>query len=62
MQNKLRIKIEWNILLLGMSYDNTLNNIFNTSATCYWELSWANTLNNVTMVVYVIGNAIEQTL
>ena len=45
-----------------MSYDNTLNNIFNSSVTCYWELIWANTLNNVTMVACVIGNAIGQTL
>ena len=36
------------MLLLGMSYDNTLNNILNTLVTCYWELPWANTLNNVT--------------
>ena len=43
-----------------MSYDNQLNNIFNTSVTCYWELPWANTLNNVTIVVLVIEN-VKQT-
>ena len=42
--------MKWNILLLGMSDDNTLNNILNTLITCYWELQWANSLNHVTEI------------
>ena len=54
--------MKWNILLLGMSDDNTLNNILNTLVTCYWELPWANTLNNVNRAACVIWNVIGPTL
>ena len=47
--------MKWNILLLGMSDDNTLNNILNTLITCNWELLWANSLNHVTEIPIEIG-------
>ena len=47
--------MKWNILLFGMSDENTLNNILNTLVICYWELPWANSLNHVTEIPIEIG-------
>ena len=55
MENKLHTKMKWNILLFGMSDENTLNNILNTLVTCYWELPWANSLNHVIEIPIEIG-------